>query len=473
MTGRPYVAGVAIAATLLLGVAVGIEWIDVGTDGAVNQTGQPAVQAPAGAMPSTTQASSPGRSPAPGTEDDVEYVYIDGGYYSKNAFPWYPVFTSFRFQELYLASEIGRSGTISQMALWLTGSDQIAYFPNISVKLCHTSLTSLTTGFVANYHWNDPFWVYHSTSPLQRGTGAANDWDVIEFTTPFEYNGADNLLVEVTWQGTAYGSYPCSWSFPALGNRRCYAYNADTLVQTGSADNYLYNARIGFQPAPACGATIVFVPHKVPVKGHALWLACYIELPTGFDVNDIVPGSVAIVAINGVPIPKLYQKPEDNPVVGDNIPNGIPDLKVRFDEQVLLDILVAAGYGAGDEPVLTVTGDIDGYGTFVGSDAIELVGPGHGGGQAGFTMALQSSIDLTPNPAKNGRVTLMYALPKAEPFDMTVLDVSGRAVRTQQVSASSRTGTLSIDLGDLNAGVYVVRITGPDLTATRKLVVQR
>ena len=41
------------------------------------------------------------------------------------------------------------------------------------------------------------------------------------------------------------------------------------------------------------------------------------------------------------------------------------------------------------------------------------------------------------------------------------------------VSANSRTGALSIDLGDLNAGVYLVRITGSNLTMSRKLVVQR
>ena len=85
----------------------------------------------------------------------------------------------------------------------------------------------------------------------------------------------------------------------------------------------------------------------------------------------------------------------------------------------------------------------------------------------------QSTMELSPNPANGGQVTLQYALPRAEPFEVTVLDVSGRAVRTRQVSANSRTGALSIDLGGLNAGVYMVRITGSDLTLSRKLVVQR
>jgi len=83
------------------------------------------------------------------------------------------------------------------------------------------------------------------------------------------------------------------------------------------------------------------------------------------------------------------------------------------------------------------------------------------------------SIDLLPNPANGRFAVVQYALPRAEPFRVSLLDVSGRVVVTQEVSAKSRTGALSIDLGGLNAGVYLVRITGADLTATRKLVVQR
>jgi len=83
------------------------------------------------------------------------------------------------------------------------------------------------------------------------------------------------------------------------------------------------------------------------------------------------------------------------------------------------------------------------------------------------------NVALLPTPAKGGLVSVQYSLPRAEPLQVTLLDVSGRAVRTEQVSANSRTGALSIDLSGLNAGVYLVRITGADLTMSRKLVVQR
>jgi hypothetical protein len=95
------------------------------------------------------------------------------------------------------------------------------------------------------------------------------------------------------------------------------------------------------------------------------------------------------------------------------------------------------------------------------------------GGQAEPVATSQSRIELFPNPAKAGRVTARYSLPRAEPLRITLLDVSGRVVRTQDVPTTRSNGALSIDVGGLNAGVFVVRVTGSDLTISRKLVIQR
>ncbi|GEM_PF-4582470 len=96
-----------------------------------------------------------------------------------------------------------------------------------------------------------------------------------------------------------------------------------------------------------------------------------------------------------------------------------------------------------------------------------------GVGSAPTSPVKLSSIDVLPNPASGRFAVVQYALPQVGPLTFSLLDVSGRVVRTEQVPATRRTGTLSIDLGGLNAGVYLVRITSADLTTTRKLVVQR
>jgi hypothetical protein len=97
---------------------------------------------------------------------------------------------------------------------------------------------------------------------------------------------------------------------------------------------------------------------------------------------------------------------------------------------------------------------------------------GSGGGQAQPTALSQSRIELFPNPAKAGRVTVQYSLPRAEPVRLTLLDVSGRAVKTQEVTAAERSGSFSIDASGLTAGVYVARLVAGDLTVSKSLVVQ-
>jgi hypothetical protein len=96
---------------------------------------------------------------------------------------------------------------------------------------------------------------------------------------------------------------------------------------------------------------------------------------------------------------------------------------------------------------------------------------GGGGGQAQRTALSRSSIELFPNPAKAGRVTVRYSLPRAKPLRVTLLDVSGRAVRTQEFAASER-GSAAIDASGLNAGVYVVKLDAGATSLTRKLVIE-
>jgi hypothetical protein len=82
-------------------------------------------------------------------------------------------------------------------------------------------------------------------------------------------------------------------------------------------------------------------------------------------------------------------------------------------------------------------------------------------------------IELFPNPAKAGLVALRYALPRAEPLMLTLLDVSGRAVGTQQTPEAGLKGTLNIDVSGLSTGVYVARLVARDLNISKLLVVER
>jgi hypothetical protein len=81
-------------------------------------------------------------------------------------------------------------------------------------------------------------------------------------------------------------------------------------------------------------------------------------------------------------------------------------------------------------------------------------------------------IRLSPNPLASGFAVLRYSLPKAGLATLAVLDVTGRTVLTQTLTAG-RTGTASLNLRKLEAGVYWVRVVADGFSTTQKLVVER
>ncbi len=247
--------GVAVFVTLLLSSALGTTWVDVPGGVGPNAT-LPAAAAPYGEVIANSSGAISRPAPTPPVPGflplPLHYVYLDPGYYSVNEYPWCTRYSGFREQHLYLAGEIGRGGTIDQTALFKTHYDNAATFPNVTVKMCHTSVTSLSSTFDDNYGGRTPVWVFHQDSGFVRG-GEPDVWDTVALSTPFDYNGTDNLLVEVVWQGTASGLSAYSWFSNAFaGIRRASAWNiTDTLVvQANTRDRWFYNTRIGFRSYP-------------------------------------------------------------------------------------------------------------------------------------------------------------------------------------------------------------------------------
>jgi hypothetical protein len=98
-----------------------------------------------------------------------------------------------------------------------TGSTQQAVLSNFSVKLCHTSLNALTTPFAANYDGRTPVTVF-SANPVTINV-PADTWFGWPCGPPFDYNGSDNLLVEVWWEGGNTGGPNC-WTSAVTGSKR-------------------------------------------------------------------------------------------------------------------------------------------------------------------------------------------------------------------------------------------------------------
>jgi myo-inositol-hexaphosphate 3-phosphohydrolase len=73
-------------------------------------------------------------------------------------------------------------------------------------------------------------------------------------------------------------------------------------------------------------------------------------------------------------------------------------------------------------------------------------------------------LTIYPNPVSNGK--LYISTLKNTSKDVEIFDVLGK-----KIYASSFWGT-SLDISKLNSGVYIIKVTENNITATRKLIVK-
>ena len=106
--------------------------------------------------------------------------------------------------------------------------------------------------------------------------------------------------------------------------------------------------------------TIDIDPDTLNLKSKGNWITCYIELPEGYNVEDI---DISTILLNDV------VHAEDHPTeISDHDNNGISDLMVKFDRQAVQDILKI-----GDNVAITVTGELIDGTRFEGTDYIRVI----------------------------------------------------------------------------------------------------
>jgi subtilisin family serine protease len=129
-----------------------------------------------------------------GTDGQCVTINIGTGI-SNWSYPIHTFFHDSRTQVIYLASEIGTSGTITALALDIVvPPDQTLNHWTIRMK--HTPLNAYSTASLENTGWTI---VYQNNEDIDNV-----GWHTFEFQTPFEYNGIDNVLVDFTHNNDSY-----------------------------------------------------------------------------------------------------------------------------------------------------------------------------------------------------------------------------------------------------------------------------
>ncbi len=129
-----------------------------------------------------------------------------------------------RYQGVVLESEIGGAMEIESIAWQRTpaGSDQ-GHFYDVEIYMGLCSSDQLGSTFADNWVPGTKTLVF-SAAQLDLAA-AANEWEAVILSTPYWYDGQQNLLFEVTWQSasTSYSFY--TWQWETGGARTAYATN--------------------------------------------------------------------------------------------------------------------------------------------------------------------------------------------------------------------------------------------------------
>ena len=125
-------------------------------------------------------------------------------------------------QQIYLASEIGVSGTITSIQFYCGA----AYATNSTswvVYLGHTSQASFS---------NSTNWIpATSLTNVFAGTVSftSNNWMTVVLDSPFIYNGTDNLVIAVDENSPNFASTSSSWRYTTTANSTSIYYRNDSI----------------------------------------------------------------------------------------------------------------------------------------------------------------------------------------------------------------------------------------------------
>jgi hypothetical protein len=227
---------------------------------------------------------------------------------------------------------------------------------------------------------------------------------------------------------------------------------------------------------PMVQATIDIDPNTLNLKSNGKWVTCYIELPAGYDVEDIDKASVALTSINDSVIePPLFRTGPTG--IGDYDWDSIPDLMVKFDRQTLIEELELIIVPPVDIR-LTIKGTLIDETQFEGTDVIHVIRPGSNNQNAGSNTSSSGCYisNVWPNPCIS-TAFINCMLNEDTYVDLKIYDVNGRLIK---VLVGDYMEADEYELcwdgkdtrgNDVKNGVYFCKMTAGGVTSTKKLLI--
>ena len=169
-------------------------------------------------------------------------------------------------QQIYLASEMGGPATIDSIAFYYNYSTPSSVKTNVSIYLGHTSQSTFPS--TADY--------VPSTGLQQVYTGHMNcsqGWNTFVFTSPFQYNGTDNLVIVVDDNSGDYDGNSYVFRVHNAGANRSVHYYSDSTnpdlanPTSGSPNSATATNRCDVKFFIPCDNTVTCVAPNAYVSG--------------------------------------------------------------------------------------------------------------------------------------------------------------------------------------------------------------
>lgn len=216
-------------------------------------------------------------------------------------------------------------------------------------------------------HDNYPFALVAGISPNESPVADANGpySGAVDSPISFDATGSydpDGNIVSYEWDWNGDGNFDESTDSDTITHTWIEPYSGTIVLRVKDNEGATSTANAYVEvDAGSLTAKVDINPDALNLTSKGNWVTSYIELPEGYAAENI---DVSTVTLEGA-IPAELSPTQ----VGDHDDNGIPDLMVKFDRQVLIGYLE----GATGEVTLTLTGDVDGK-PFEGSDTIIVIG---------------------------------------------------------------------------------------------------
>ena len=204
------------------------KWTKNGTQVSTNATYSFTVTGNATYVANFSEVQTP--DPDPQTGD----VTIGSGTSTNNYLPTYAYYKYSLTEQIYTASEIGGSGTITAVSFKVSNSKSTTRTVDLYLK--HTTKSA----FSSNTGWEN----LSSSDKVYSGsvTFNASGWTTITLSTPFVYNGTSNLIIGMDDNTGSYVSSssnsPKFYVYSTSANRALRIYSDNTNYTPSSATSY-------------------------------------------------------------------------------------------------------------------------------------------------------------------------------------------------------------------------------------------